>query len=57
MSRSINAPTLTAAQAAALGIPTFGPNPDFGNISRYEGIGEWLCLSGAHAAATNDPVG
>lgn len=41
MSRNINAPTLGAAQAAALGIPNLGrPNPAFGNVGRYEGIGE-----------------
>jgi len=41
MSRNINAPTLTAAQASALGVPNLGrPNPEFGNISRYESIGE-----------------
>ena len=40
MSRNINAPTLTAAQATALGVPNLGrPNPNFGNISRYEAIG------------------
>jgi hypothetical protein len=34
-------PTLTAAQAAALGVPNLGrPNPHFGNISRYESIGD-----------------
>ena len=41
MSRNINAPTLTAAQAALLGVPNLGrPDPTFGNINRYEGIGE-----------------
>ena len=41
MSRNINVPTLTAAQAAALGIPNLGrPNPDYGNISNYESIGD-----------------
>ena len=41
MSRNINVPTLTAAQAAALGMPNLGrPNPDFGNISQYDSIGD-----------------
>ena len=41
MSRNINAPTLTAAQALALGIPNLGrPNPAFGNISQYQAIGD-----------------
>jgi hypothetical protein len=41
MSRNINVPTLTAAQAAALGIPNLGrPNPGYGNISNYESIGD-----------------
>ncbi|HEY3381175.1 MAG TPA: TonB-dependent receptor [Vicinamibacterales bacterium] len=40
MSRNVNAPTLSAAQAAALGIANLGrPNPNFGNISRYEAVG------------------
>jgi hypothetical protein len=41
MSRNVNVPTLTAAQAAALGSPNLGrPDPAFANISRYESIGE-----------------
>jgi hypothetical protein len=41
MSRNINVPTLTAAQAAALGVPNLGrPNPNFANISRFEAIGD-----------------
>jgi hypothetical protein len=41
MSRNVNVPTLTAAQAASLGIPNLGrPNPDFANISRFESIGD-----------------
>jgi hypothetical protein len=41
MSRNVNAPTLTAAQAAILGIPNLGrPNPNYGNISNYESIGD-----------------
>ena len=40
MSRNVNVPTLTAAQAAALGIPNLGrPDPNFGNISRYGSLG------------------
>jgi hypothetical protein len=44
MSRNVNVPTLTAAQAALLGIPNLGrPNPDFANISRFEAIGDsWV---------------
>jgi hypothetical protein len=41
MQRNANVPTLTAAQASALGVPNLGrPNPNFGNISRYESIGD-----------------
>ena len=41
MSRNANAPTLTAAQAAALGVPNLGrPDSRYANVSRYEGIGE-----------------
>jgi hypothetical protein len=40
MSRNVNAPTLSAARAAALGVPNLGrPDPNFGNVGRYEGIG------------------
>lgn len=36
----MNVPTLTAAQATAQGIANLGrPNPNFGNISRYESSG------------------
>ena len=41
MQRNINVPALTAAQAAAAGIANLGrPDPRFGNISRYESIGD-----------------
>ncbi len=41
MSRNVNVPTLTAAQAAALGVPNLGrPDSRFGNISRFESIGQ-----------------
>jgi hypothetical protein len=41
MSRNVNVPTLTAAQAAAQGILNLGrPNPNFANISRFEAIGD-----------------
>ena len=40
MSRNVNVPTLTAAQANAAGIPNLGrPDPDYGNISQYQSIG------------------
>jgi hypothetical protein len=40
MSRNVNVPTLTATQAAALGIPNLGrPDPNFANISRYGSLG------------------
>jgi hypothetical protein len=44
MSRNVNVPTLTAAQAAAQGIANLGrPNPNFANISRFEAIGDsWV---------------
>jgi hypothetical protein len=41
MSRNINVPTLTVAQAAALGLANLGrPDPSFGNISQYQAIGD-----------------
>ena len=41
MSHNVNVPTLTAAQAAALGVANLGrPNPNFGNISQYDAIGD-----------------
>jgi Carboxypeptidase regulatory-like domain/TonB dependent receptor-like, beta-barrel len=41
LSRNVNVPTLTAAEANALGIPNLGrPNPNFGNINQYESIGD-----------------
>jgi hypothetical protein len=41
MSRNVNVPTLTAADANALGVPNLGrPNPNFGNISQYDSLGD-----------------
>lgn len=41
LSRNVNVPTLTAAQAAAQGVANLGrPNPNFGNMSRYESSGD-----------------
>jgi hypothetical protein len=41
MSRNVNVPTLTAAQAAAQGIANLGrPDPSVGNISRFEAVGD-----------------
>ena len=41
MSHNVNVPTLTAAQAAALSVPNLGrPNPNFGNISQYDSLGD-----------------
>lgn len=41
LSRNVNVPTLTAAQAAAQGIANLGrPNPNFSNVSRYESAGD-----------------
>ncbi len=41
MSRNVNVPTLTAAQARARGIANLGrPDPNFGNISRFESSGD-----------------
>jgi hypothetical protein len=41
MSHNVNVPTLTAAQANALGIANLGrPNPNFGNISQYDSLGD-----------------
>jgi hypothetical protein len=56
MSRNINVPTLTAPQAAALGVANLGrPDPRFGNISQFDSIGDsWfngLTLSLATRAA------
>ena len=41
MSRNINVPTLTAAQAAAQGVANLGrPDPRFGNISQFDSLGD-----------------
>jgi hypothetical protein len=41
LSRNVNVPTLSAAQAAAQGVPNLGrPDSRYGNISRYEGAGD-----------------
>jgi Carboxypeptidase regulatory-like domain/TonB dependent receptor len=41
LSRNVNVPTLSAADAARLGIQNLGrPNPNFANISRYESSGD-----------------
>ena len=41
MSRNVNVPTLTAAEAAARGIPNLGrPDPSYGNISQYQSLGD-----------------
>jgi hypothetical protein len=41
MSRNVNVPTLTAAQATALGVANLGrPNPAYGNISQYDALGD-----------------
>jgi hypothetical protein len=41
MSRNVNVPTLSAAEAAARGIPNLGrPDPRFANISRFESAGD-----------------
>jgi hypothetical protein len=41
LSRNVNVPTLTAAEAAARGIANLGrPDPRFANVSRFESSGE-----------------
>ena len=41
MSHNVNVPTLTAAQATALGVANLGrPNAAFGNISQYDALGD-----------------
>lgn len=41
LSRNVNVPTLSAAQATALGAANLGrPNPNFANISRFESSGD-----------------
>ncbi len=41
LSRNVNVPTLTVAQATQLGIANLGrPNPNFANMSRYESSGD-----------------
>jgi len=41
LSHNVNVPTLTAAQAALLGIPNLGrPDPNFANISQFESAGD-----------------
>jgi hypothetical protein len=60
MSRNVNVPTLTAAEAAARGIANLGrPNPEFANISRYESIGDsWFHgLTLSLGTRTQGPIG
>ena len=41
LSRNVNAPTLTAAEARRLGVANLGrPNPAWGNVARYESSGD-----------------
>ena len=41
MSHNVNVPTLTVAQAALLGVANLGrPNPNFGNITQYDALGD-----------------
>jgi hypothetical protein len=41
LSRNVNVPTLTAAQATAQGVANLGrPDSRYGNVSRYEGAGD-----------------
>jgi hypothetical protein len=41
LSRNVNAPTLTAAEARRLGVANLGrPDPAWGNVSRYESSGD-----------------
>jgi hypothetical protein len=41
MQRNVNVPTLTVAQAAALGVPNLGrPNPNFANVNQYDALGD-----------------
>jgi hypothetical protein len=41
MQRNVNAPTLSAADAAAQGIPNLGrPDPTYANVGRYESLGD-----------------
>jgi hypothetical protein len=41
LSRNVNVPRFSAAEAAALGIPNLGrPDSRFGNVGRYEGSGD-----------------
>ncbi len=41
MSRNVNVPRLSAAEAASLGVPNLGrPDPRFANVSRFESAGD-----------------
>ena len=41
MSRNINVPTLTSAEAAARGVPNLGrPDPRYGNVVQYDSLGD-----------------
>jgi hypothetical protein len=41
LSRNVNVPTLSAAQAAARGVPNLGrPDPRYANVSRFGSLGE-----------------
>jgi hypothetical protein len=58
MSRNVNVPTLSAAAAAALGVPNLGrPDPRYGNIGRYESIGRSRSDALAVALRTTTVVG
>jgi hypothetical protein len=56
MQRNINVPTLTVAQANALGVANLGrPDPRFGNITQYDALGDsWF--NGLTASMTARPA-
>jgi len=59
MSRNLNVPTLTAAQAAAIGDTNLGrPDPDYSNISQFQSIGDsWFDGLTVGLAANDAPWG
>ncbi len=59
MSRNVNVPTLSAAQAAALGVPNLGrPDPTVGNNSQYQSVGDsWFDGLTAAVASRTQPWG
>jgi hypothetical protein len=59
MSRNVNVPTLTVAEAASRGVPNLGrPDPRYGNINQYDSLGDtWFKGLTVSLAARSAPWG